>query len=309
MFRSAGLPVFTHAGPPGAPDAPFALSGRIESDNDVFFEYGYVWLPYAIAALALLAVGAVAAVRSRRGSTGLAGTLITAGAVLAIAAADHRRAGRRGAGLDRARADRPARLGLDDRPPHAGGDLVRDRGERRRQHHRHGRDRDRDRGTAVVARPPLGRAARRGRRRRRRRTRPGRQGDDRPGTPARGVPAGRGVQRVVPVRPRAGLRRDPGGGRGGAAAAAARHLGQGDADRGGHPVRGGDRRQPAVPGRALGDRRARRLGHRPDLAVLLCDRPVGLAAPARHRGRGRRRPACDGSAFERGGQASGRPTA
>ncbi len=46
-----------------------------------------MWLPYAIAALALLAVGAVAAIRSRRDSTGLAGTLITAGAVLALATA------------------------------------------------------------------------------------------------------------------------------------------------------------------------------------------------------------------------------
>jgi undecaprenyl-diphosphatase len=58
----------------------------IASDNDAFFEYGYVWLPYAIAALALFGLGAVAAVRWRRSSPGTAELLITAGALLAVLA-------------------------------------------------------------------------------------------------------------------------------------------------------------------------------------------------------------------------------
>ena len=57
------------------------------ADDDLFFEYGYVWLPYAVAALALLGLGAVAAIRSRRGSRGVAGDLMTGGAVLALSAA------------------------------------------------------------------------------------------------------------------------------------------------------------------------------------------------------------------------------
>ena len=57
------------------------------SDNDAFFEYGYVWLPYAIAALALFGLGAVAALRWRRSSPGTAELLITAGALLAVLAA------------------------------------------------------------------------------------------------------------------------------------------------------------------------------------------------------------------------------
>src|SRR6476620_8644625 len=56
----------------------------LASDNDAFFEYGYVWLPYAIAALALFGLGAVAAVRWRRSSPGTAELLITAGALLAV---------------------------------------------------------------------------------------------------------------------------------------------------------------------------------------------------------------------------------
>jgi len=59
----------------------------LASDNDAFFEYGYVWLPYAIAALALFGLGAVAAVRWRRSSPGTAELLITAGALLAVLAA------------------------------------------------------------------------------------------------------------------------------------------------------------------------------------------------------------------------------
>jgi membrane-associated phospholipid phosphatase len=57
------------------------------SDNDAFFEYGYVWLPYAVAALVLLVLGAVAAVRWRRSSPGTAELLITSGALLAVLAA------------------------------------------------------------------------------------------------------------------------------------------------------------------------------------------------------------------------------
>ena len=56
-------------------------------DNDAFFEYGYVWLPYAVAALVLFALGAVAAVRWRRSSPGTAELLITSGALLAVLAA------------------------------------------------------------------------------------------------------------------------------------------------------------------------------------------------------------------------------
>ena len=54
--------------------------------NDTFFEYGYVWLPYAFAALVLLGLGAVAAFRWRRSSPGAAELLVTAGAVLAVLA-------------------------------------------------------------------------------------------------------------------------------------------------------------------------------------------------------------------------------
>ena len=57
------------------------------SDGDAFFEYGYVWLPYAIAALCLFALGAVAALRWRRSSPGTAEMLITSGALLAVSAA------------------------------------------------------------------------------------------------------------------------------------------------------------------------------------------------------------------------------
>jgi undecaprenyl-diphosphatase len=64
--------------------APPLLSA---SDNDAFFEYGYVWLPYAIAALALFALGAFAALRWRRSSPGTAELLITSGALLAVLAA------------------------------------------------------------------------------------------------------------------------------------------------------------------------------------------------------------------------------
>jgi undecaprenyl-diphosphatase len=59
----------------------------IRSPSDTFFEYGYVWLPYAVAALILLVLGGVAAVRWRRSSPGTAELLFTSGALLAVLAA------------------------------------------------------------------------------------------------------------------------------------------------------------------------------------------------------------------------------
>ncbi|HEY5880783.1 MAG TPA: phosphatase PAP2 family protein [Nakamurella sp.] len=56
------------------------------SDSDTFFEYGYVWLPYGVAALGLFALGAVAAVRWRRARPGVAELLITSGALLGVLA-------------------------------------------------------------------------------------------------------------------------------------------------------------------------------------------------------------------------------
>src|ERR1700712_5548807 len=64
-----------------------AFPAAIPSDSDTFFEYGYVWLPYPVAALVLLVLGAVAAVRWRRSSPGTAELLITAGALLLVLAA------------------------------------------------------------------------------------------------------------------------------------------------------------------------------------------------------------------------------
>jgi membrane-associated phospholipid phosphatase len=57
------------------------------ADDDVLFEYGYIWLPYALAALALLVLGAVAVTRRRRGDPGVAELLLTAGGLLAVLAA------------------------------------------------------------------------------------------------------------------------------------------------------------------------------------------------------------------------------
>ena len=56
------------------------------ADNDVIFEYGYVWLPYAVAALILFALGAVALVRSHRRSPRTAEVLFISGGVLALVA-------------------------------------------------------------------------------------------------------------------------------------------------------------------------------------------------------------------------------
>lgn len=57
------------------------------TDFDAFFEYGYVWLPYAVAALVLLSLAAVAAVRWRKSSPGTAELLLTSGTLLAVLAA------------------------------------------------------------------------------------------------------------------------------------------------------------------------------------------------------------------------------
>jgi undecaprenyl-diphosphatase len=57
------------------------------TDTDTFFEYGYVWLPYAIAAILLLGLGLVAVVRWRRTAPGIAELLLTGGALLAVLAA------------------------------------------------------------------------------------------------------------------------------------------------------------------------------------------------------------------------------
>ncbi len=55
--------------------------------EDTFFEYGYVWLPYAVAAVVFLGVGLVAAIRWRRSRPGVAELLVTSGALLAVLAA------------------------------------------------------------------------------------------------------------------------------------------------------------------------------------------------------------------------------
>src|SRR5580765_5955359 len=83
ITQEATISALHAAAPPHTAAPPLLLA----SDNDAFFEYGYVWLPYAIAALALFGLGAVAAVRWRRSSPGTAELLITAGALLAVLAA------------------------------------------------------------------------------------------------------------------------------------------------------------------------------------------------------------------------------
>jgi undecaprenyl-diphosphatase len=54
------------------------------SDVDTFVEYGYVWLPYAVAGLLFMLLGLVAAVRWRRSRPGVAELLITSGALLTV---------------------------------------------------------------------------------------------------------------------------------------------------------------------------------------------------------------------------------
>jgi len=63
-----------------------AGAAETAADNDVLFEYGYVWLPYAVAALILFALGAVALIRSRRRSPRTAEVLFISGGVLAVVA-------------------------------------------------------------------------------------------------------------------------------------------------------------------------------------------------------------------------------
>ncbi|TKV58702.1 phosphatase PAP2 family protein [Nakamurella flava] len=57
------------------------------ANDDVFFEYGYVWLPYAIGAVVLIALGAVSAFRWRQSSPRTTELLLISGAVLAVVAA------------------------------------------------------------------------------------------------------------------------------------------------------------------------------------------------------------------------------
>lgn len=59
----------------------------VRTDTDTFFEYGYVWLPYAIAALVLLALSLLAAIRWRRTAPGVAELLLTSAMLLGVLAA------------------------------------------------------------------------------------------------------------------------------------------------------------------------------------------------------------------------------
>lgn len=65
---------------------PAADVHQLASD-DVFFEYGYVWLPYAVGAVLLIVLGAISAVRWRHSSPRTAELLLISGAVLAVVAA------------------------------------------------------------------------------------------------------------------------------------------------------------------------------------------------------------------------------
>lgn len=80
---AAGSPLLD--GPATASSIATGLARRV--DDDAFFEYGYVWLPYAVAALVLLVLGAIAGIRWRRTAPGAAELLITSGALLAVLAA------------------------------------------------------------------------------------------------------------------------------------------------------------------------------------------------------------------------------
>jgi len=55
--------------------------------SDAFFEYGYVWLPYAIAAVVLLGLGALVAVRRRRAAPGTVELLLASSVALLVLAA------------------------------------------------------------------------------------------------------------------------------------------------------------------------------------------------------------------------------
>ncbi len=75
-------------GPSPAIDGGASADGtKFLADGDVLFEYGYVWLPYAIAAVIFLGLGVVAAIRWRNGAPRTAELLFTSGALLAVLAA------------------------------------------------------------------------------------------------------------------------------------------------------------------------------------------------------------------------------
>ena len=57
------------------------------ANDDVFFEYGYVWLPYAVGAVVLIALGAFSAVRWRQSSPRTTELLLISGAALAVTSA------------------------------------------------------------------------------------------------------------------------------------------------------------------------------------------------------------------------------
>ncbi len=77
------------AAPVDVPEAsvPMPQGPLLLADEDVLFEYGYVWLPYAMAAILLLGLGAVAAIRWRHGAPRTAELLFTSGGLLAVLAA------------------------------------------------------------------------------------------------------------------------------------------------------------------------------------------------------------------------------
>ena len=60
---------------------------RMAPGSDAFFEYGYVWLPYAIAAVVLLGLGALVAVRRRRAAPGTVELLLASSVALLVLAA------------------------------------------------------------------------------------------------------------------------------------------------------------------------------------------------------------------------------
>lgn len=66
---------------------PMSVPVRRGPVSDTFFEYGYVWLPYAVAALILLGLGGLVAVRRRRTAPGTVELLLISGAILLILAA------------------------------------------------------------------------------------------------------------------------------------------------------------------------------------------------------------------------------
>jgi undecaprenyl-diphosphatase len=72
---------------PMSTPTPMVMPLSMRTDTDTFFEYGYVWLPYAIAAVLLLGLGVLAAIRWRRTAPGAAELLLTSGALLAVLAA------------------------------------------------------------------------------------------------------------------------------------------------------------------------------------------------------------------------------